>query len=58
MNGYLKASCWAAVSLVVAVAGMFDIIDQASMTTLLVALPIAGWMAVSGRGCCLTQRRA
>jgi hypothetical protein len=57
MNVYLKASCWAAATLGVAVAGVFEVIDQASMTTLLVVLPISGWMAVSGRGCCLTQRR-
>lgn len=57
MNVYAKAVCWAAAILGVAVAGVFEVIDQASMTTLLVALPIAGWMAVSGRGCCPVQRR-
>ena len=52
MTAYRNALCWAAATLGVAVAGVFELIDQASMTTLLVALPVAGWMAVSGRGYC------
>jgi hypothetical protein len=52
MNSYRNAFCWAAAIIGVALAGMFDVIDQASTTTLLIALPVAGWMAVSGRGSC------
>ena len=57
MFGYRNALCWAVAILGVAVAGMFEVIDQASMTTLLIALPVAGWMAVSGRGSCPIGRR-
>jgi hypothetical protein len=49
---YRNALCWAAAIIGVAFAGMFEIIDQASMTTLLIVLPFAGWMAVHGRGSC------
>ena len=31
---------------------MFEVIDQASTITLLIALPVAAWMALSGRGSC------
>ena len=58
MFGYRNALCWAAAIMGVALAGMFEVIDQASMTTLLIALPVAGWMAVSGRGSCPIGRRA
>lgn len=50
MNTCRSALCWAAAILGVAAAGMFGVIDGASTTALLVALPVAGWMAVSGRG--------
>lgn len=52
MRPYRNALCWAAAIVGVALAGMFEVIDQASMTTLLIALPVAGWMAVSGRASC------
>jgi len=58
MTGYRNALCWAAAIMGVALAGMFEVIDQASMTTLLIALPVAGWMAVSGRGYCPLGRTA
>jgi hypothetical protein len=56
MLGYRNALCWAGAMLAVAGAGMVGVIDQASTTTLLIALPIAGWMAVSGRPCPLAPR--
>ncbi|MBO9518432.1 MAG: hypothetical protein J7493_10220 [Porphyrobacter sp.] len=56
MKPYRSALCWAAAIIGVALAGMFDVIDQASTTTLLIALPVAGWMAVSGRGSCPLAR--
>ena len=56
MRTYTSPLCWAAAILAVAVAGMFEVIDEASMTTLLVALPVAGWMAVTGRGSCPAAR--
>ena len=46
-----SALCWAGAILGVAVAGAYGVIDEDSMTTLLIALPVAGWMAVRGRGC-------
>jgi hypothetical protein len=58
MSTYRNAWCWAAAILAVAVAGMYGVIDEASMTTLLIALPFAGWMAVSGRGSCPIGRSA
>jgi hypothetical protein len=56
--GYRNALCWAGATMAVALAGMFEVIDQASMTTLLIALPIAGWMAVSERGSCPLRKGA
>ena len=58
MSTYRNALCWAAAILAVAVAGIYGVIDEASMTTLLIALPVAGWMAVSGRGSCPALRKA
>ena len=52
MSCYRNALSWAGAIIGVAVAGMLGVIDQASMTTLLVALPVAGWMAVTGRSRC------
>jgi len=57
MAGYRNAFCWAAAILGVALAGMIEVIDKASTTTLLIALPVAGWMAVRGRGSCPLSRR-
>lgn len=51
-----KALCWAAAILGVAVAGAYGVIDEASTTTLLIVLPIAGWMAVTGKHC--SRRRS
>lgn len=58
MDTYRNALCWAGAIFGVALAGMFEVIDKASTTTLLIALPVAGWMAVSGRGCCPLRRSA
>lgn len=58
MNMYRNALCWAIAIFGVAFAGMFEIIDKASTTTLLVALPVAAWMALSGRGSCPVGRSA
>jgi hypothetical protein len=58
MTGYRSALCWAVAIVGVALAGLFEVIDKASTTTLLIALPVAGWMAVSGRGSCAFSRRA
>ena len=58
MKTYRNALCWAAAILGVAVAGVFGVIDEDSITSLLVALPVAGWMAVSGRGSCPAARKA
>jgi hypothetical protein len=52
MTGYRNALCWAGAIIGVGLAGMFGIIDASSTTTLLVALPVAGWMALNGRGSC------
>ena len=58
MNTYRYPLCWAAAIIGVAVASIFDVIDKSSATTLLIALPVAGWMAVSGRGSCRLRKAA
>jgi hypothetical protein len=58
MTTYRNALCWAAAILGVGLAGMSGVIDESSMTTLLIVLPIAGWMAVRGRGSCPLGRSA
>ncbi len=58
MTLYRNALCWAAAIVAVAVAGTCGVIDEASMTTLLIALPFAAWMAISGRGSCPLGRQA
>ena len=42
MSTYRNAWCWAAAIVAVAVGGMYGVIDEGSMTTLLIALPFAG----------------
>ena len=58
MTLYRNALCWAAAILGVGVAGMTGVIDEDSMTTLLIVLPVAGWMAVRGHGSCPLGRGA
>jgi hypothetical protein len=58
MTRYRNALCWAAAILGVAVAGIFEVIDKASMTTLLVVLPVIAWQALSGRLYCPIGRGA
>ena len=58
MTGYRNALCWAIAIIGVAVAGMFEVIDKASMTTLLIALPVVAWQALSGRLYCPIGRQA
>lgn len=58
MIGYRNALYWAAAICGVAVAGMFDVIDQASTTTLVIALAVAARMAVTGRGSCAIRLKA
>ncbi|HEY6815534.1 MAG TPA: hypothetical protein VI168_08350 [Croceibacterium sp.] len=58
MTGYRNALCWAGAILGVALAGMFEVIDRASMTTLLIALPVVAWMALRGRLYCPLGRGA
>ena len=52
MNTYRNAFCWAAAIIGVALAGIFEVIDKASTTTLLIALPVVAWQALSGRMYC------
>lgn len=51
-----SALCWAGAILGVAFAGVFEVIDESSTTTLLIALPVAGWMAVRGQRCRLARK--
>lgn len=58
MTRYRNALCWAAAIAGVALASMFEVIDKASATTLLIALPLVAWMALSGRLYCPLGRQA
>ena len=58
MIRYRNALCWAAAILGVAAAGMFEVIDKASTTTLLIVLPVIAWQALSGRMYCPIGRQA
>lgn len=58
MTMYRSPLCWGGAIIGVALAGMAGVIDQASTTTLLIALPVAAWMALSGRGSCPLGGRA
>ena len=58
MTRYRNAVCWAAAILGVAGAGIFEVIDKASTTTLLIALPVVAWMALRGRLYCPLHRSA
>lgn len=58
MAGYRNALCWAGAIVGVALAGMFEVIDKASTTTLLIALPVVAWQALSGRMYCPVGRKA
>ena len=53
-----KALCWGAVIIVTALASRFGVMDKGSATTLLIVLPIAAWMALTGRACCPLWHRA
>ena len=58
MIRYRNALCWAAAIGGVALAGIFEVIDKASATTLLVVLPVVAWQALSGRMYCPVGRQA
>ncbi len=58
MKTSTSALCWAGAIVGVAAAGMLGVIDEDSTTTLLVALPVAAWMALQGRTCRLPWREA
>ena len=58
MTTYSTALCWAGAILGVAVAGAYGVIDEDSTTTLLITLPVAGWMSLRGRTCRLPWREA
>jgi len=58
MTKYRSALGWAIVIFGVALAGRFGVIDHAATTTLLIALPVAGWIAISGRGSCALRTGA
>jgi hypothetical protein len=58
MNTCLNALLWAAVIMGVAAAGAWGAIDEDTTRTLLIVLPVAGWMAVSGRSGCVRRKAA
>lgn len=58
MAEYRNALCWAGAIVGVALAGMFEVIDKASTATLLIALPVVAWQALSGRMYCPVGRKA
>jgi hypothetical protein len=58
MTRLRHAICWATVIIAIAVAARMGAIDRGSATTLLTVLPIAAWMALSGRSSCRLWSRA
>jgi hypothetical protein len=58
MNTCLNALLWAAVIMGVAAAGTWGEIDEDTTRTLLIVLPVAGWMAVSRRSGCVRRKAA
>jgi hypothetical protein len=58
MRTYTSALCWAGAIIAVAVAGMLGMIDEDSTTTLMIVLPVAGWMALQGKTCRLPWRES
>lgn len=53
-----KAICWAAALIVAAAASRYGVMDRGSETTLMIVLPLAVWMSLSGRGSCAFRREA
>jgi hypothetical protein len=56
MNTYLHALGWASAILIVAAAGIWGVIEGDTMTTLLIVLPAAAWIALSRRSHCPVPR--
>lgn len=56
MNRYLQALCWAFALILAAVASRFGVMDRGSQTTLLIVLPLAAWMALTGRSTCRLRK--
>jgi hypothetical protein len=56
MNMKLKALCWAAAIILVALGGASGLMDKHAVTTLITILPLLAWMSISGRTCCLPRQ--
>lgn len=56
MSMEVQAFCWAGALFVAAAASRFGVMDNGSATTLLIVLPVAAWLALSGRGHCGKRR--
>jgi hypothetical protein len=55
MRQYLAPLCSAAAIVGAATLGLFQLIDQSTMMTMIIVLSATGWM---GRGSCRAPRRA
>jgi len=56
MNMKLKALCWAAAIILVALGGASGLMEKNTVVTLTTILPLLAWMSISGRTCCLPRR--
>lgn len=57
MNMKLKALCWGAAMLFVALGGRSALMDKGTVTTLVTIIPLLAWMSLSGRTSCCFGRR-
>ena len=56
MNMKLKALCWAAAIILVALGGARGLMEKDTVVTLTTILPLLAWMSISGRTCCLPRK--
>jgi len=56
MNMKLKALCWAAAIILVALGGASGLMEKNTVVTLTTILPLLAWMSISGRTCCLPRQ--
>ena len=56
MNMKLKALCWSAAIILVALGGASGLMDKHAVTTLTTILPLLAWMSITGRMNCLPNR--
>ena len=56
MNMKLKALCWAAAIIFVALGGASGLMEKDTVVTLTTILPLLAWMSITGRMNCLPRK--